>query len=373
MDRVTRWRWLQTVLNRLLAPVDRWRWWTAALLGLALGGAATAAGLLSGPGATVAAVGAVLGLAVPLALSGEAVADERGTRRKRPAPVPLQTVERAPVTTAPEPVRAELASLVETVSLPGGTYRMGSPESEEGHQADEQLHEVAVSPFVIMTAPVTRGLWKALRSEERGHAHQGDHVPVTDVSWVDAVQFCNALSRREGRPECYSGEGKKWTCDWSAGGYRLPTEAEWEYACRAGSRARFCFGDDKKQLGAYAWFIENSQGKLHPVKTRRPNEWGVFDMHGNVWEWCWDWYQSEYETDQTTNPIGPPAGRSRVMRGGSFGGTGAGRAAPATRPRRPRRPPPPRPPAPRWLAPEEPGWWRRRRWQHAQKGPLQVA
>jgi len=120
-----------------------------------------------------------------------------------------------------------------------------------------------------------------------------DDLPAENVTWSDAKDFC----------EHY--------------GYRLPTEAEWEYAARAGTRTRYSFGDDEGKLSEYAWYNENSGGAPHPVGTLKPNPWGLHDMHGNVWEWCWDWYGS-YLPEPQIDPVGPPAGNYRGLRGGSF-------------------------------------------------------
>jgi formylglycine-generating enzyme required for sulfatase activity len=122
---------------------------------------------------------------------------------------------------------------------------------------------------------------------------------VESVSWDDAVEFCKRLSAKEGLI------------------YRLPTEAEWEYACRVGSTTRYCFGDDRRQLVEYAWFEGNSGGKTHPVGQKKPNAWGLYDMYGNVWEWCQDWYDA-YPSGMVTDPQGPSSGSGRVYRGGSW-------------------------------------------------------
>jgi formylglycine-generating enzyme required for sulfatase activity len=128
-----------------------------------------------------------------------------------------------------------------------------------------------------------------------------DH-PVVNVTWNDAVAFCEWLSRKEGKT------------------YRLPTEAEWEYACRAGSTTKWCFGDTESQLGDYAWFRSNSENVTHPVGGKRPNAWGLQDMHGNVWEWCADWYENDYYgSSPPDDPNGPSSGTYRVLRRGSWG------------------------------------------------------
>jgi formylglycine-generating enzyme required for sulfatase activity len=131
---------------------------------------------------------------------------------------------------------------------------------------------------------------------------QNDEHPVVAVSWNDAVAFCEWLTRKEGKK------------------YRLPTEAEWEYACRAGSSSRYCFGDDPKGLRDYAWTAENSDRKSHPVGQKRPNGWGIYDMHGNVWEWCADWYDTKYYGTALSpnDPPGASSGSMRVLRGGSW-------------------------------------------------------
>jgi len=127
--------------------------------------------------------------------------------------------------------------------------------------------------------------------------------PVDQVSWENAIEFCKRLSQQEGKT------------------YRLPTEAEWEYACRAGSGTRFCFGDDELGLGDYAWYDSNSANTAHPAGQDKANKWGFCDMHGNVFEWCADWYdESYYATSPPVDPCGPSSGVSRVLRGGSWSG-----------------------------------------------------
>ena len=122
---------------------------------------------------------------------------------------------------------------------------------------------------------------------------------MDNVSWYDAVEFCRRLSDKTGKT------------------VRLPTEAEWEYACRAGSKTRFPFGDSESALGDYAWCGSNSGGKTNPVGQKKPNAWGLYDMHGNVWDWCADWY-GDYPKGAATDPQGPAAGRDRFLRGGSW-------------------------------------------------------
>jgi formylglycine-generating enzyme required for sulfatase activity len=131
---------------------------------------------------------------------------------------------------------------------------------------------------------------------------QTDDHPVVNVSWNDATAFCDWLSRQEGQE------------------YRLPTEAEWEYACRAGTTTRFSFGDDDTALGESAWYSANSGNQTHPVGEKRPNAFGLYDMHGNIWEWCSDWYSADYyRRSPADDPRGSEAAEDRVFRGGSWG------------------------------------------------------
>jgi formylglycine-generating enzyme required for sulfatase activity len=151
--------------------------------------------------------------------------------------------------------------------------------------------------------------------------------PVNNVSWHDAILFCNWLSDQEQRVRCYqpmpatSGDDRPetqvWRCDWGADGYRLPTEAEWEYACRAGTTTAYPFGNHSEWLPGYARFYLNAKGTAWPGASILPNGWGLFDMLGNVSEWCWDWYD-ERIPDGSVDPHGPAQGTDRVQRGGNF-------------------------------------------------------
>jgi formylglycine-generating enzyme required for sulfatase activity len=129
--------------------------------------------------------------------------------------------------------------------------------------------------------------------------------PVENVLWSDAVEFCKRLSELP--------EEKK-----AGRVYRLPSEAEWEYSCRAGSKTTFSFGESSESLGDYAWYKKNSKSETHPVGEKNPNAWGLYDMHGNVWEWCSDWYASYYTKDAVTDPVGPGESLGHVIRGGCW-------------------------------------------------------
>ena len=201
--------------------------------------------------------------------------------------------------------------------LEGGEFWMGSRDDDE--QADEEerpRHRVRLSPFAMMTVGVTQWLYRAVMQQEPPNAAEAER-PVTDVRWFDAVAFCNALSELRGLRPCYQQTADGWEWDRSADGFRLPTDAEREYATRAGSDTRFCFGDDEAKLGDYAWFLGNAGQAPHPVGQKQANEWGLHDLHGNVWEWCWDWY-GPYAAESASDPMGASAGDVRVLRGGSI-------------------------------------------------------
>ena len=194
---------------------------------------------------------------------------------------------------------------MEMVLIPAGEFEMGSPHSDKAAPDDEKpQHWVRITkPFYLGKYLVTQQQWQAVMGNNPSH-FKAPKSPVEQVTWDDCQQFFDKLNRRQGNPT------EK---------FRLPTEAQWEYACRAGSRSRYCFGDGEDQLGQYAWYDKNSGNKTHPVGDKKPNAWGLYDMHGNVWEWCQDWYDgSYYGTSPTDDPAGPAMGWGRVIRGSSW-------------------------------------------------------
>lgn len=197
------------------------------------------------------------------------------------------------------------------VFVEGGSFVMGA---SDGGNDEKPIHKVTVSSFRICKHEVTQADWQAIMGTNPSH-YKGDNRPVGGVSWCDAVEFCNRLSENQGLVPCYKKDGNSYTCDFKANGYRLPTEAEWEYAARGGKKSNGCNYSGSNNIGSVAWCGYTSS--THEVMTKQPNELGVYDMSGNVWEWCWDWYDSYSSSDQT-NPIGTSSGSSRVKRGGSW-------------------------------------------------------
>ena len=204
------------------------------------------------------------------------------------------------------------------VLIPKGTFMMRTEIEEERIEEErasnnQEQYQVTISKdYYLGVTEVTQGQYeKVMRinpSRFQGNKVHGDSsiLPVEQVSWEDAVEFCKKLSELPDEKQA----GRV---------YRLPTEAEWEYACRAGSRSFFSFGASSKSLGDYAWFVGNSDLQTHPVGEKKANAWGLYDMHGNVIEWCSDWY-GKYPKGAVSDPSGPDEGSGRVERGGYFGG-----------------------------------------------------
>jgi formylglycine-generating enzyme required for sulfatase activity len=208
------------------------------------------------------------------------------------------------------------------VVIPPGTYQMGSPASEAGHVTgeaeDEKLHQVSISrAFAVTDREITRSQWRS------GIGTSGDEA-ARSISWYEAIQYCRMLTVQAGMSEgdqCYpdpreSAAGGNLSFHPERRGFRLLTEAEWEYACRAGTRTPYSFGSDRDLAGAYGWFEGNSSSKAQRVGYLKPNLRGLFDMHGNMLEWCHDLFQQHLPPTQ--DPIGPPTGEKRILRGGAI-------------------------------------------------------
>jgi formylglycine-generating enzyme required for sulfatase activity len=199
---------------------------------------------------------------------------------------------------------------LEMILIPAGKFMMGSPESDkDADDSEKPQHLVQVTkPFYLGKYQVTQEQWETVMGANVIHSC-GPMNPVEYVSWVDCQEFLEKLNAKS-----LPGEGN----------FQLPTEAQWEYACRAGSTTRYCFGDEESGLGEYAWYHGNSDDKTHPVGEKKPNAWGLYDMHGNVWEWCQDWYDGGYYANsRTDDPTGcswesPSGGSYRVRRGGGW-------------------------------------------------------
>jgi formylglycine-generating enzyme required for sulfatase activity len=188
------------------------------------------------------------------------------------------------------------------VYIPPCTFVMGSPSDEKERYHDEAQHLVILTTgFHIQTTPVTQKQWMQVMEDNPSYFKGSEEdCPVENVSWYDCQEFIRKLNQKEGTDK-----------------YRFPSESEWECVCRAGSKSRFCFGDEESVLEEYAWYYANSDLKSHPAGYKKPNAWGLYDMHGNVWEWCQDWY-GDYPSDAVSDPSGPSEGSHKVVRGGAW-------------------------------------------------------
>jgi formylglycine-generating enzyme required for sulfatase activity len=245
-----------------------------------------------------------------------------------------QAAAAAPVSPSGSPVPRDF------VYIPGGTFTMGSPASEPGRGSDEVQHSVTVSGFYMGKFEVTQWEWQEVMGSNPSD-FKGDRLPVENVSWYDAVEYCNRRSEREGLSPAYridkgrsdpnntnGNDNVKWLVTWNpnANGYRLPTEAEWEYACRGGTTTPFSTGNNittnHANYNGNHPYNNNAQGvfrnRTWEVGSGTPNPFGLYDVHGNVWEWCWDW-RGSYSNATQTDPRGAASSSYRVLRGGSCG------------------------------------------------------
>ena len=226
-------------------------------------------------------------------------------------PIPFSVALPPPVTPTPTSTSTSTSTAdlgetftnsigMEFVPIPAGEFEMGSPSDEERRRSEEgPVHHVNIEKaFYMDRHEVTQKQWREIMGDNPSWL-TGDDLPVEQVSWDDVQEFIKKLNEKEGTDK-----------------YRLPSEAEWEYAARAGTTTRYSFGDDKSKLGDYAWYIENSDGKTHPVGQKKPNSWGLYDMHANVWEWVQDSWHDRYNGAPADGSAWEGDGANRVVRSG---------------------------------------------------------
>jgi len=234
------------------------------------------------------------------------------------APSPSSLVSSSPVLSIPQSPQTFIETLsgnikLEMVKIPAGNFLMGTEEAEVIRLCKEYetawfenempQHRVNLQEFYLGKYPITQGQYQAIMGNNPSHFKDNPKNPVERVTWDNAQEFCQKLSEKTGK------------------NYRLPSEAEWEYACRAGTQTRYYFGDNEEQLGEYAWYRDNSASKTHPVGQKKPNNWELYDMHGNVWEWCEDGWYKNYQNapkDATAWNDNDDQTNHRVLRGGSW-------------------------------------------------------
>jgi formylglycine-generating enzyme required for sulfatase activity len=242
-----------------------------------------------------------------------------------PSPAPAPQPRPTPVTPAvnPSPERPVPSNMV---WVEGGTFMMGSAN---GRDNEKPVHMVTVKGFYMGKYEITQKEWREVMgttiAQQRTITNSdlslygiGDNYPMYNINWYEAVEYCNKLSLKEGLNPAYRGSGDSITCDFNASGYRLPTEAEWEYAARGGNKNSITYEySGSNNVDSVAWYDGNNTGTTHPVGSKQPNSLGLYDMSGNVSEWCWDWHGS-YRAGSQSNPVGPSLGTFRVLRGGDW-------------------------------------------------------
>jgi formylglycine-generating enzyme required for sulfatase activity len=244
-----------------------------------------------------------IGLA--MIMVGAAWAVLPGCAKHEPSPATQPCTSSATTETSSQPAGPTLDLgnniAMRVVLIPSGKFMMGSPPNEQAREDDEgpQRQVTITKPFYMGMYTVTQEQYQQVMGDNHSR-FIGPQNPVETLSCDEAMEFCRKLSQRTGKK------------------VHLPTEAQWEYACRAGTTTRFSFGDAEKALDDCGWSLSNSNSKTHPVGQKRANPWGLYDMHGNVWQWCSDWYADSYANEKNEDPQGPDSGYGRVLRGGSW-------------------------------------------------------
>jgi len=202
---------------------------------------------------------------------------------------------------------------LEMIHVTGGTFQMGGTKD----QYEKPVHAVTLSDFQISKYQITQEMYQQVMGSNPSPL-KSSNLPAEHVNWFEAIEFCNRLSRFNGLRECYIKRGHDDIyCEFNADGFRLPTEAEWEYAARGGNQSKGYEYSGSNILSEVAWYSENSNGQAQPVGLKKPNELGIYDMSGNVPEWCWDLY-ANYKMEHQVNPVGSDSGMYQILRGGSW-------------------------------------------------------
>jgi len=225
-------------------------------------------------------------------------------KTKEPKPIIIEKVD-----------KKKIKYIEGMIFVNGGTFQMGS---NDGEGDEKPVHFVTVDDFYLCKYEVSQKEWKEIMGNNPSN-WKGDNLPVEKVSWYDAVEFCNKKSDKEGLTRCYICSGKNIKCNFDSNGYRLLAEAEWEYAARGGKKSKCYEYSGSNNINDVAWYSCNSSSKTHPVGTKQANELGIYDISGNVWEWCNDWHDKNYyKNSPKNNPKGPNSGSARVLRGGGW-------------------------------------------------------
>ncbi|MEW5676118.1 SUMF1/EgtB/PvdO family nonheme iron enzyme [Flavobacterium enshiense] len=214
----------------------------------------------------------------------------------------------------------------EMVMVEGGTFKMSPKENAVDVKSKKKIaYDIAVSSFEMSKFEVTVADWRAYVTENKLNMPAkpswgwNDEYPITNITWSDAVKFCNWLSKTNGLKPAYTKSGGKYVCDFNANGYRLPTDAEWEYAAKGGNKSKNFKYSGSDDIEMIAWYSENSRKSPQKIGTKLANELGLYDMSGNAWEWCYDYYSPIFhKVEKRQNPTGPDRGEKRCIRGGSW-------------------------------------------------------